>query len=69
MDQNVNLKEHFDQAFRKASGSLRLQDGYKMIRLSLTMDHAEWIQIHDNATINIFQRSYSKSECYTNFTN
>ena len=40
VDQNVNLKEHFDQAFRKASGMLRL---LKKIRSSLTMDAAESI--------------------------
>jgi hypothetical protein len=40
VDQNVNLKEHFGQAFRKASGRLRL---LKKIRSSLTMDAAESI--------------------------
>lgn len=40
VDQNVNLKEHFGQAFRKASGRLRL---LKKIRSSLTMNAAESI--------------------------
>ena len=40
VDQKVKLKEHFDQAVRKASGRLRF---LKMIRSSLTMDAAESI--------------------------
>ncbi len=38
IDQTVNLKEHFGQAFKKASGRLRM---LKKIRASLTVDAAE----------------------------
>lgn len=62
VDENVNLKEHFDQAFRKASGRLRL---LRKIRSSLTMDAAECIY----KCMIMPLLTYSSVECYPNFTN